>query len=226
MSSGGNNPALAPDGRPLAGLQRFLERPPAPKPRPGERCEMCGEPIAAEHSHVVNVQSRSLMCTCRPCYLLFTQQGAAQGRYKSVPNRYLYDPSFALSNAQWDEIQIPVKMAFFFVNSELGRFGAFYPSPAGATESLLPLDTWETIMIANPRFAAVEPDVEALLLNRNGEAFECFLAPIAVCYELVGRVKLHWKGFSGGEEVWREIDTFFADLRQKSRLVEAGQPDG
>lgn len=225
MSGNGNGPAVAPDGRPLAGLRRFLEQPPAPKPRPGERCDMCGEPIAAEHSHVVNVQTRSLLCTCRPCYLLFTHTGAAQGRYKAVPERYLYDPAFDLSPAQWDEMQIPVSMAFFFVNSELGRFGAFYPSPAGATESLLPLDTWETIMRANPRFASVAPDVEALLLNRTGERFECFLAPIAACYELVGRVKLHWKGFAGGEEAWREIDAFFGDLRQKSRLVEAGQPD-
>ncbi|MDQ3693544.1 MAG: DUF5947 family protein [Chloroflexota bacterium] len=223
MSNGGTRPGVAPEAPPLAGLQRFLARSQAPKPRPGERCDMCGEPIAAEHSHVVNVHSRSLMCTCRPCYLLFMTPGAAQGRYKAVPDRYLYDPAFALSSREWDEIQIPVKMAFFFVNSELGRFGAFYPSPAGATESLLPLDVWETVMAANPRFATVEPDVEALLLNRDQDSCECFLAPIAVCYELVGRVKLHWKGFSGGEEVWGEIDAFFADLRQKSRLVETGQ---
>jgi len=33
---------------------------------------MCAEPIADEHQHVVNLESRVLMCTCRGCYLLFT----------------------------------------------------------------------------------------------------------------------------------------------------------
>ena len=202
------------------GLRRFLERP-APQ-RLGERCEMCGEPIAAEHSHVVNVQNRNLLCTCRACYLLFTHEGAAQGKYRAVPDRYLYDPAFALGNAQWDELQIPVKMAFFFRNSSLDRFVAFYPSPAGATESLLPLETWDEILAANPHLAAVVPDVEALLLNRGDDATECYLVPIDACYELVGRVKLHWKGFAGGEEVWRELDAFFAGLRERSRRVGAG----
>ena len=224
------------NGAPLAGLKRFMEREQAPKPRPGERCEMCGEPIAEEHSHVVNIQTRALMCTCRGCYLLFTHDGAAQGRYRAVPDRYLYDPAFTLGDAQWDELQIPVSMAFFFVNSSLDRFVAFYPSPAGATESLLPLDTWGEIIAANPAFAAITPDVEALLLHRpvngangadilpapdgaGGSAVECYLAPISACYELVGRVRLHWRGFSGGEEVWREIGAFFAGLREQSRVV-------
>jgi hypothetical protein len=35
-------------------------------PQPaGERCEMCAEPIADEHQHVVNVEGRQLMCVCR-----------------------------------------------------------------------------------------------------------------------------------------------------------------
>jgi hypothetical protein len=208
-------------GDPLAGLRRVLDRGREPKPRAGERCEMCGEPIPEEHSHVVNIENRSLMCTCRACYLLFTHTGAAQGRYRAVPDRYLYDPAFRLSEAQWDELQIPVRMAFFFKNSALDRFVAFYPSPAGATESLLPLTTWDEVIAANPRFASPEPDVEALLLTRIDGQTTCYLAPISSCYELVGRVRLHWRGFSGGEEAWHAIDTFFAGLREKSRLVGA-----
>jgi len=180
---------------------------------------MCGEPIPDEHSHVVHVEGRNLLCVCRPCYLLFTHEGAARGRYRAVPARYLYDASFKLSQRQWDDLQIPVSMAFFFVNSSLDKFVAFYPSPAGATESLLPLDIWAEVMAANPAFSELVPDVEALLLNRADDATECYLVPIDACYELVGRVKLHWKGFSGGEEVWREIETFFASLRDKSRSV-------
>ena len=41
----------------------------------GERCEMCAEPISDEHPHVVDLESRALMCTCRGCYLLFTAVG-------------------------------------------------------------------------------------------------------------------------------------------------------
>ncbi len=204
------------------GLKRFLDR---PRKRVGEHCEMCSEPIPKEHSHVVNVQSRNLMCVCRACYLLFTHQGAAQGRYLAVPERYLYDPDFVLTTDQWEDLQIPVNMAFFFMNSEMERMAGFYPSPAGATESLLPLGSWENVITANPGFADASPDVEALLLRRADEKTACYLVPIDACYELVGLVKMHWRGFSGGEVVWNAIDGFFANLEERSRRVKssAGQ---
>ena len=180
---------------------------------------MCTQPIPDEHSHVVNVASRNLLCVCRACYLLFTHEGAAGGKYRAVPERYVYDASFQLSDARWDELQIPVKMAFFFFNSQLGRFVAFYPSPAGATESLLGLEAWDEIARANPSIATLQPDVEALLVyGRREGTFDCFLVPINACYELVGRVKLRWKGFDGGEEAWRDIELFFSGLREKSRV--------
>jgi hypothetical protein len=186
---------------------------------PGSVCDMCNEVIADEHSHVVNIESRNLICTCRGCYLLFTAEGAAQGKYRCVPERYLYDPSFDLSTQQWDELQIPVKLAFFFHNSTMGRFVAFYPSPAGATESLLDLETWSKILAANPPLANPQPDVEALLINKAERGFECFLVPIDACYELVGIVKLKWKGFDGGEEARTGIDSFFGSLRDRSDAV-------
>ena len=157
------------------------------------------------------------MCTCRPCYLLFTEQGAGGGKYVAVPDRYLYDPEFSCRDAQWEELQIPVKMAFFFVNSELDKTVAFYPSPAGATESLLPLDTWADVLAANPLCRrSLDPDVEALIVYRRGRAYECWLVPIDACYELVGHVRLNWKGFDGGQEAWEAIDGFFASLRARS----------
>ena len=45
---------------------------------------------------------------------------------------------------------------------------AFYPSPAGATESLLPLTAWEEIVRENPALREMQPDVEALLVRANG----------------------------------------------------------
>jgi hypothetical protein len=208
---------------PAGGLRRFLERP-RPKPRLGEVCEMCGEPVPDQHGHVVNLEARNLMCTCRACSLLFTSSGAAGGRYKAVPDRYMYDPAAAISPVQWDAIQIPVNMAFFFVNSALERFVAFYPSPAGATESMLELDTWDEILAANPALAEPEPDVEALLVRKapRGEdpRFECWLVPIDACYELVGRVKKYWKGFDGGAELWEDVNGFLDGLRERARPVD------
>ena len=189
-------------------------------PSPGETCDMCQEQIPEAHAHVVNIEARNLLCTCRSCFLLFTHEGAAQGRYRAVPERYLYDSNFGLTDQAWDELQIPVSMAFFFMNSGLGTFAGFYPSPAGATESLLDLDAWKGVLDANPSMATVAADVEALLVRRGDDGFEGFLVPIDACYELVGIVKLGWKGFHGGEAVWDAIDRFFEQLRQRSRPVD------
>ncbi len=72
------------------------------------------------------------------------------------------------------------------------------------------------------RFADIEPDVEALLLMRGEDGFEAFLVPIDACYELVGHVRLHWKGFDGGQEAWTVINGFFDELRARSEKVGAG----
>ncbi len=183
----------------LSALRRFVN--PAKAQNPGEVCEMCAVAISSEHSHVVNVESRSLKCSCRACYLLFTREGATQGKYRAVPDRYLYDPSFQLTDAEWEDLQIPVRIAFFFYNSSIGRVAAFYPSPAGATESLLPLDAWRKLSASNPLLSALAPDVEALLVyGRNQQRFDCFIVPIDAWYELTGLIRRRWKGFDGGEE--------------------------
>jgi hypothetical protein len=131
---------------PLSVLARIRQSQPRERPRPGERCEMCATPIPDDHDHVVDLEQRSLQCTCRGCYLLFAPEGAGGSRYRAVPDRFLSFPDFALSPGQWDGLQIPVSVAFFFLNSTMERVAAFYPSPAGATESLLSLDTWDEVV--------------------------------------------------------------------------------
>jgi hypothetical protein len=205
--------------QPFAKLKRFVE-PPA-KSRSRENCEFCGVEITAKHSHAVNTETRSLLCVCRPCYLLFTHDGASRGKYKAVPERYLYAPGLILTDAQWNRLQIPVGIAFFFFNTSLGRMVVFYPSPVGATESLLSLETWDELAGTNPLLAILAADVEALLVRnvqRRG-AFECYIVPIDACYELVGRIRRRWKGFDGGEEAWKEIDAFFGELRGRSTEI-------
>jgi hypothetical protein len=207
---------------PVAALRRLLEA--RSRPGPGERCEFCAEPVREGHGHVVNVETRALVCACRACALLFMSAGAAGGKYRTVPDRYLSVPGAVFSAAQWEELQIPVGMAFFFTNSTLGRAVAFYPGPAGATESLLPLGAWEEMARAHPALAALVPDVEALLARKTKDGFECHLVPIDACYELVGRIRRTWKGFHGGEEARREIDAFFASVRGRRRGPVEGGP--
>jgi hypothetical protein len=182
----------------------------------GERCEMCGVPVGDEHSHVVDVRNRALKCTCRPCALLFTSE-APDLAFRAVPDRYLTFGSFAMSHGQWDDLAIPVGVAFFFSHSTLDKVVAFYPSPAGATESELPLDAWDGIVAANPRLSELRPDVEALLLRRQGDDIECYLVPIDACYELVGHLRKLWRGFDGGAEVHAQLDSFFAAIAARSK---------
>jgi hypothetical protein len=217
---------MTPDGpgrvapaQDAGGALRILQRirQPAPRPRPGEVCELCGEPVPDQHSHLVDLTTRSLQCTCRPCALLFTNPGAAGGRFRPVPERYRTLPDLVVAPGQWDQFQIPVSVAFFFFNSQLGRIAAFYPSPAGATESLLPLDIWEELVAANPILADLEPDVEALLARVDRG--EYFLVPIDACYELVGHLRQLWRGFDGGQQAKAALDAFFDRIRAKAKPV-------
>jgi hypothetical protein len=203
---------------PLAVLQRIRSTRPREVPRAGERCELCTEPISVEHGHLVDVQARNLLCACRGCYLLFTSEGAGGGHYRAVPDRYLAFPELGLSRAQWDSLQIPVSVAFLFVNSTLARVAMFYPGPAGATESLLPLETWDEILTANPALSTLQPDVEAFLVRADREAglIDCYLVPIDACYELVGHLRRLWRGFDGGREANDALDAFFARVRMRA----------
>ncbi len=209
---------------PLASLRRISTT--RPTTVAGERCEMCAKSIGAEHQHVVGLENRSLMCTCRPCYLLFTEQ-AANMRYKAVPDRYLSFPDFAFDQGAWDDLQIPVGLTFVFRNSVEDRVVAFYPSPAGATESELSLEAWDRMVSANPQLDLLLPDVEALLIYRDEHGkgdFHCVLVPIDICYELVGTMRMTWRGFDGGSEAHAAMDAFFANVEGHSKPAPAIEP--
>ncbi len=200
----------------LLRLRRFLEPRSEQRRDTEERCGLCSEPIPEEHRHVVEIEKRNLMCVCRACYLLFAHPGAALGKYRAVPGRYVRLPGMALTDAQWDRLQIPVGMAFLFHNSALNRTLAFYPSPAGAAESALPLEIWDEIVQENALLRTLAPDVEAVLVRRAGGCSECYIVPIDACYELVGLMRRHWRGFDGGEDARQAISAFFDRLRERS----------
>jgi Family of unknown function (DUF5947) len=189
----------------------------AAAPRDEEKCEFCAAGIGAEHGHVADLERTSLMCACRPCYLLFTHGQAARGRYRSVPDRYLADPAHPMTGAEWDVLEIPVGLAFFLRSSVAGEVTGFYPSPAGATQCRLDLAAWDRLATDHPLLAALAPDVEAALICRTEGSVEHFLVPVDACYELAGRMRLHWRGFDGGEQARQSIADFLGQVRSRAR---------
>ena len=260
---GGGGPGTA-GSLGVTGLRRFVKRPsgasrdPAPgtQPRarqvpdglpvqlggqrqddpPGtERCEMCQTILDGWHGHLVDMDKRSIACACRACYLLFTHEGAAGGRYKAVPERICHDPARPLAGTDWNELQIPVAMAFFFFNSALGRVVAGYPSPGGVTECELDLEAWDRLATEYPLLGELAPDTEAIFVHGaspggrppqtppDKSEYEVFLIPIDMCYSLVGELRMYWQGFDGGTEAREALDKFLAGLRRRAVVLERGR---
>lgn len=197
----------------IGSLRRFVR--PRAQAAVLERCEMCSAELAAEHQHLVEPKSRQLVCACEPCAILFSGQSETL-KFKRVPRRIRALPDFRLTDGHWDSLMIPIQLAFFFHSTPDNKVLALYPSPAGPTESLLSLDSWNEVVEDNPVLREMEPDVEALLVNRVGGMGEYYLVPIDECYKLVGLIRAHWRGLSGGTEVWREIKQFYAALKARA----------
>jgi hypothetical protein len=186
-----------------------------------ERCELCGELIPPDHRHLLDMSNRELMCACRACKILFDKGAAGGGHYRLVPDRRLRLTDFEMDDVRWEELRLPVDMAFFFHRSDAGRVVAYYPSPAGPTESLLELDAWEQLEGTNPVLSTLEPDVEALLVNRSRGARQYFVVPIEDPYALVGLIRTRWRGLTGGRELWEEIESFFEGLSARSKEAQS-----
>jgi hypothetical protein len=214
------------------GLRPGLARPPAMsggfrpagapsevRPPAGARCEICGADLGDRHAHLAELDERSLRCVCRPCGLLFAPAGAGGGRLRAVPERYLTDPAHPIAAADWDLLQIPAMPAFLFENGELGRVIACYPSPAGATESLLDLDGWTRLRETYPLLREPAADVEAVYVTRPDAGLEAYLVPIDACFSLVGRIRLNWRGPDGGATVRAALAAFRRDLQARSRPI-------
>jgi len=190
----------------MTSIRRFARRRAA-----AERCELCDAELAADHSHLVEPSSRRLACACEACAILFG--GQAGTRFRRVPRDVRSLPDLLMSEETWEGLQLPINLAFFLRSTPAGRVVALYPSPAGATESLVVPESWQTLEDENPVLRSLEPDVEALLVNRIKGSRECYLVGIDECYKLVGLIRTHWRGLSGGQAAWDEIGRFFADLK-------------
>ena len=180
-----------------------------------EHCELCSAELAREHRHLLEPANRKLICSCDACAILFS---SADAKYRRVPRTVRFLENFRMNDLHWESLSIPISMAFFFFSSPQAKTVVLYPSPAGPTESLLPLDAWAEILELNPILKNMEADTEALLVNRVREA-EYYLVPIDKCYELTGLIRAHWRGLAGGAEVWEKIRQFFAGLQERAIVV-------
>ena len=189
---------------------------------------MCAEPIGEQHQHVVDLASRGLMCTCRPCYLLFT----AEERRAALPRRARPVPVLRRLRAG----RRPVGRA-----GDPGRAGVLLPqlgarphrrvlsrARRGHRVRAAARGVGPDRRRANPVLRTLAPDVEALIVrmpDRSASARARFLVPIDRCYELVGALRLAWRGFDGGQEARALLDAFFADLAAR-RPVGTAAGDG
>jgi len=179
-----------------------------PKADTAEHCGLCRQALPPQHDHLIDPRTRRLLCSCQACAILFNNPAA---QYKRVPKRVQFLPDCDISDAEWDALMIPIGIAFFVkqtVENAGNRIAAYYPSPAGPVESLLSLEECPAVV------ESLEPDTEALLVNRA--AREYFVLPIDECYRLVGLMRTHWKGLSGGSEVWREMQLFFQEMKSRA----------
>src|SRR5215472_6765139 len=100
----------------LSALKRFA-RPAAP----AEQCELCGRALDAAHPHLLEKQARRITCACDACAILFCDQAPQRrgpGDPTPAPRRYLRIPrevrtldDFLLSELEWEELAIPIRLA-------------------------------------------------------------------------------------------------------------------
>lgn len=210
----GNSPLISklrqmanpsPDG------QKEVQRSASPEPG-AERCDFCSKPIPPDHRHFADLKNMRFLCACEMCTIL----QAERGEYHPIPQRYQYLEDFDMPDQLWLQFNIPVNMAFFVYNTQREQPVAFYPAPAGATESELRLEAWENLLRRNPILENMQDDLEGFLVNRLDEEREYYIVPIDCCYELIGLIRTTWEGLHGGERMRSTVRKFFEELKQKS----------
>jgi hypothetical protein len=200
----------------VAGLRDLARAPGGPPPSGGhdtttELCDLCHRGVPDDHRHLLDLHQRLILCACESCWAM----RSGDPGLRPVGARTAWLDDFVLPDDVWASFQVPIGLAFFLYSSVVDCVVALYPSPAGATESELRFDSWERLRKLNPVLDQLEPDAEALIVNRLSAPPSFVIAPIDRCYMLVGLIKASWEGISGGAEVERAVARFFDDMRSR-----------
>lgn len=187
----------------------------APGPPAVERCDLCSTTIPDDHRHLLRLDERRIVCACEACWAL--RSGDAE--YRPTGMRTLWLERFVCEPETWAAFQIPIGLAFFMRSTVTEGVVAFYPSPAGATESELTLEAWDALVRTNQVLEGLEPDAEALVVNRLSEPHQHVIAPIDDCYALVGLIKSRWEGISGGSALREAVPEFFEAMRGRAAVA-------
>ncbi|MFE1878463.1 DUF5947 family protein [Streptomyces diastatochromogenes] len=175
-----------------------------------EACELCAAPVADTHPHLYDIEAAEVRCVCRPCSVLFAEDGAGEGRYRLVPRRRLRLPPVDTA-----VLGVPVGLVFFVPRSD-GTVTAQGPSPAGAMRWEVDAAAWQRLTATFPQLASMAPEVEALLVNTVRGLDEHWIVPVDDCFRMVALVRREWRGLSGGDGVWPAVERFFAELTERS----------
>ncbi len=179
-----------------------------------EHCDICGKGLAADHRHLLHIDERYILCACESCIAL----RGGDREYRPTGTRHAVLEDFEMPDDLWAAFGVPIGLAFFLISSGVGSTVALYPSPAGATESELDLGAWDSLCSLNPGLV-LEPDAEALIVDRLSDPHQYGIAPIDECYGLVGMIKASWEGISGGRGPEEAIAAFFRDLRERAGVA-------
>src|SRR5690348_16439857 len=136
-------------------LQRLAQR----AAESAGRCDLCSEPVANQHRHLLEADARSVACVCQGCAILFASPAASRGKYRLIPDRYLRLEDVRIADSEWNRLQVPVGMCF------LTGGKAFYPGALGATEASIAPALWQALAERYPILQTIEPELEALLIN-------------------------------------------------------------
>lgn len=182
-------------------------------------CELCVSGLSDDHRHLLHLDERRILCVCETCWSM----RSGDPEFRPCGSRTLWLDDFEMPDDVWAAFDMPTGLAFLMRSSVSGSVIALYPSPAGATECELPLDAWERLVARNPILERLEPDAEALVVNRLERAGgagggQHVLVPIDQCYRLVGSIKESWEGISGGDAVDDSVRVFFAAMRERAAV--------
>jgi hypothetical protein len=179
---------------------------------PAERCDLCHTTLPDDHRHMLQLVERRIVCTCEACWALHS----GDAEYRPTGMRELWLTDFHCDEATWAGFQVPIGLAFFMRSTVTDSVVAFYPSPAGGTESELALEPWERLVADNPVLEQLDADAEALVVNRMSSPPQYAILPIDRCYELVGLIKSRWEGISGGSAIEQAVPEYFERIRARA----------